>query len=239
MKSVYKFIQKYIDLWDALAVICYSVFTWYWSSHVKSIITEILAGIPNEGSIIEIVPLGKWLFLFAFYFFIISRKLSKNRKILPFILYRYRYFKTWWKRHFIAMHIIDFIIFIISCVIWGMLELFDENFTNENFGIILVFFLHLSVWISVLVVNDIIFSAKITPCILLIFEGMLYIISVNFNLPFLVCGMYVNCSYSKLGIIAMVVYAIEILTIAICYLIVPKLWKLGYLERKVIGCQVQ
>ncbi|MEZ3429616.1 MAG: hypothetical protein K1W36_05015 [Lachnospiraceae bacterium] len=239
MKSVYIFIQKYIDIWDALAVICYSVFTWCWSGQVKSNITEILSGISTEGSVIEIVPLGKWLFLFAFYFFIICRKLSKNRRMLTFVLYRYRYFETWWRRHFITMHIANFMIFIISCVIWGTLELFNGIFTNENIAVILVFFLHLSVWISVLIAGNIIFNTKITPCILLIFEGMLYIVSVNFNLPFLVCGMYANCSYHKLGIIAVVAYVIEILIMAICYLTVSKLWKLGYLERKVVECQVQ
>ncbi len=239
MKSASIFIQKNIDTWDVLAVVCYSAFTWYWSDRVKSIITEILAGISTKTGVIEVVPLGKWLFLFAFYFFIICRKLSENRRMLAFALYRYKYFETWWKRHFITMHISNFIIFIISCVIWGTLELFDGNFTNENYDVILVFFLHLSVWISVLIAGNIIFDTKITPCILLIFEGMLYIVSVNLNLPFLACGMYVNCSYAKLGVIAAVAYVIEILIIAICYLAVPKLWKWGHLERKVVKCQVQ
>lgn len=68
MKSVYIFIQKYIDIWDALAVICYSVFTWCWSGQVKSNITEILSGISTEGSVIEIVPLGNGYFYLLFIF---------------------------------------------------------------------------------------------------------------------------------------------------------------------------
>lgn len=239
MKSLYKFIQEYIDLWDVLAVICYSAFVWYWINNTQNAIMEILGGIPNEmGSTIEMVPLGKWLFLFAFYSFIICRKLSKNRKILTFTLYRHRCFKSWWKHHFIAMHITDFLVFVISCSIWGTLELFNGKWTKENFAIILVFFLHLSVWVSILAVSDIIFERKIAPCILLILEGMLYVCSVNFNLPFLVCGMYVNCSYPKLGIVSVMAYGIEVLTVAICYLVVPRLWRFGCLERKVIGCQV-
>lgn len=238
MKRADALLKKYIDTWDILAVICYSVFTLYWSSQLKSIVAEILAGISMEGSVIEIVPLGKWLFLFAFYFFIIGRKLSKNRRMLLFVLYRYRYFEAWWKCHFITIHIANFIIFLISCIVWETFDWFNGNFTNESFAVISVFFLHLSAGISVLTAGNILFNAKLTPCILLILEGMLYIVSVNFNLPFLVCGMYVNCSYHSLGIIAGAAYGVEILIIAICYLTVPGLWKLGYLERKAWECQV-
>lgn len=239
MKRAYTWLAKYIDARDTLAVIFCSVFTWHWSSRVKSIIIEILAGISIEDSVIEIVPLGKWLFLFAFYFFIICRKLSKDRRMMLLVLYRYRYFETWWKHHFITMHIANFIIFIISCVMWETLDMFNGNFTNENFAVILVFFLHLSAGASVLTAGDILLHTKIIPCILLIWEGMSYIAAVNFHLPFLVCGMYVNCSFRKLGIAAAAAYVTEIFITVICYLTVPELWKRGYLEREIAECQVQ
>lgn len=236
MKRLYKFISEYVDVWDASALICYSVFAWHWIDGAKGIITEILGGIPIEnGNMIEIVPLGKWLFLFAFYFFIVCRKLSKTESILTFTLYRHKYFKSWWKHYFITMHITDLLIFIISCAIWRILEIFNGKSGDENFAIILVFFLHLSVWISILILSNIIFERKIAPCILLILEGMLYIFSVNYHLPFLACGMYVRCSYLKLGVVAAAAYGIEILIIAICYFIAPKLWRFGCLERKAIG----
>lgn len=239
MKCLYKFIRECIDVRDGLAVICYSVFAWYWIDGTKGIIIEILGGIPIEnGNMIEIVPLGKWLFLFAFYFLIVCRKLSKSRSILNFTLYRHKYFKLWWKYHFITIHITNFLIFIISCAIWRILEIFDGKSSDGNFAVTIVFFLHLSVWISILTLSDIIFERKIAPCILLILEGMLYIFSVNYNMPYLVCGMYVRCSYSELGVVAAAAYGIEIFIIAVCYFTAPQLWKFGYLERKIIGWKV-
>ena len=156
---------------------------------------------------------------------------------MPVVLYRYRYFETWWKRHFITMHIANFIIFVISCVIWETLDMFNGNFTNESFAVILVFFLHLSVGISVLTASNILLHTKITPCILLIWEGMSYIAAVNLHLPLLVCGMYVNCACRKLGITAAAAYVTEIFITVICYLTVSELWKRGYLERKAAECQ--
>lgn len=236
MKCLYKFIWNCIDVWDGLAVICYSFFIWYWIDGKKGIIIEILGGIPIEnGNMIEIVPLGKWLFLFAFYFFIVCRKLSKSRSILTIALYRHQYFKSWWKCHFITIHITNFLIFIISCAIWRILEIFEGKSGGESFAVMLVFFLHLNVWISILILSDIIFERKIAPCILLILEGILYIFSINYNLQFLVCGMYVRCSFSQLGIAAAAVYGIEISIIAACYFIAPQLWRYGYSERKIIG----
>jgi hypothetical protein len=206
-----------------------------WINSEKGVITGIIGGIPfANGNIIEIVLLGKWLFLYAFYFFIICRKLGKSKSNIVFTLYRYKYFKTWWRHHFVSIHTTSFFVFIASCAIWRFFDIFYRKSDDEFIAVMLAFFLHLSVWISILALCDVVSERKIAPCILLIVEGMLYIFSVNYNLTFLECGMYVRCHYYRMGYGVVAAYGVEILMIAICYFSVPRLWKYGFLERKVV-----
>lgn len=227
-----KMVTKCIDKWDALAALAYSVLTWTWTDVSKRGFTGILGGISTEnGNTIELVPLGKWLFLFAFYFLIICRKLYQTISNLTLTVYRYQSFKQWWRHSFMMIHLTDALIFTETCAVWGIFESISGNPDWEAIAVVAVFFLHLSVWVSILEVCNVAFERQIAPCVLLILEGMLYILSVNYDQPVLACGMYVRCVCAAPGIAA-AVYGAEAMIIMVCYFAAPQLWKSGYLERK-------
>lgn len=236
MKGLRRFMRESIDMWDILAVLFFSVFTRFWLEDYECVIEGILGGISTEyGNELELFAMGKWMFLFAFYFFIICRKLSRNRRVLTFTLSRCKSFKEWWNHQFITIHGINFMIFAMNCVIWKVFEAADGKNSSDGMAIIVTFFLHLSVWVSILTLCDVVFESKIVPCIMLVAEGMLYVCSVSFDAPWIACGMYARCSYARVGIIAVIIVVIKALVLAACYLAVPKLWKCGYLEREVTG----
>lgn len=232
MRRLWKMISGNIDRWDILAALGFSVLVWSWTDGTKRGITGILGGISTEnGNTIELVPLGKWLFLFAFYFLIICRRLYQTKSNLTFALYRYRSFKRWWRHSFMMIHLTDLLIFIGTCAVWGIFGLLSGNPDGEAIAVLAVFSLHLSVWVSILALGNVVFERQLMPCVLLILEGMLYILSVNYDQPVLACGMYVRCACAPPGIAA-AVYGAEALIIMVCYFTAPKLWESEYLERK-------
>ena len=103
----------------------------------------------------------------------------------------------------------------------------------ECAGAVLFFFLHLSVYMSGIIVCDFVCEKNILPCILIVLEGMLYVLSVDYRLPALAWGMYVHCTSSEIGIFSPVLCVIKTVLILGCYAIIPVFWKYGIIERKV------
>ena len=71
-----------------------------WSTNgTKDTTLIILNGIPNYGEL-EILLMGKWLFLFSIFFFMLCRKQAKYKPIQRYILCRKQHFNRWWRQHF-------------------------------------------------------------------------------------------------------------------------------------------
>lgn len=218
-----------MDSWNIMVAMAFSCFVWCQADKTDGAITGILGGIPDYGEL-ELVPMGRWLFLFGFYFLSACRQLGKKRKLGIFTLYRYQSFHAWWKNCFGMTHMANLLVFLIGCAVWELAGLLSGKTGTHEIEIIVVFYLHLSVWISILIVSDIVFEKKIMPCILIIVEAVLYVFSVNYENPYLAGGMYLRCSYRENGIFSVAVYIIEIVIIVICYKIEPFLWKQGIWE---------
>ena len=77
--------------WNLLMTVCFAFFVYAWTDKDDEVIFRILGGIPDYGGrTIEIVPLGKWLFLFGFFFLIafrtINMSLNSVENVSPLIL---------------------------------------------------------------------------------------------------------------------------------------------------------
>ena len=128
----------------------FALFTWMWSDKYDGVITSVLGGIETESDIIDILGLGKWLFLFAVYFLILNKMLVDNRKTLLFTLYRYRDFKSWWKQYFLRLHITMFLYYLISCIVWYVIGVVTDNSSSHTVEIMIIFYMHLAMYFSII-----------------------------------------------------------------------------------------
>lgn len=204
-----------------------------WSTNETKDTTQmILNGIPNYGEL-EILLMGKWLFLLSIFFFMLCRKQAKLKPIQGFILYRKQYFNSWWRQHFWKQYGYFAFGFWISVLLWHCMDLCRGITEFGCVGEVLFFFLHLSVYMSGIIVCDFVCEKNILPCILIVFEGMLYVLSVDYRLPALAWGMYVHCAFSKIGFLSPVLCVIKTVLILGWYASIPVFWKYRIIERKV------
>lgn len=102
---------------------------------------------------------------------------------------------------------------------------------NIQLAIALTFFLHLSGMVSILLMVDYISTVKLAPGILIVIEGVSYVLSVNYNIPWLSCGMYNRSVFVRTDGFGTGALAAELMVIIICFIAVPLLWKKDILER--------
>lgn len=226
-----KLLLRYIWL-----TIIFAFFAVMWHGEKEGIIFFILGGIKNDmGKQIELLPMGKWLFLFGYFFMIIGMQLARERQSVTLLMHRYGSFYKWWRTHFINIEFLIMILFLSSICIWKCMEFVYEVKSLNFIWICVTYFIHLICMGAVEISSDILFSSKVMSAILIILEGILYILSIQYSLPWLAAGMFVRSDkYQKDGYSILLVYIIEVFIIAICYLAVPVLWKCGWLERREI-----
>lgn len=208
----------------------FALFTWMWSDKYDGVITSVLGGIETESDIIDILGLGKWLFLFAVYFLILNKMLVDNRKTLLFSLYRYRDFKSWWKQYFLRLHITMFLYYLISCIVWYVIGGVTDNSSSHAVEIMIIFYMHLAMYFSIIAAADRILNKSIMPCILILIEGVTYIISVQYRHIVLTFGMYRRMALMDNKWFQVIVPGIEFIVCWLCYFSVIRLWKKDKLE---------
>lgn len=207
------------DKWNILMTVCFALFVYGWTEQKDEAIFGILGGVPDYGGgTIEIVSLGKWLFLFGFFSLVTCRTISTGKGVRNFELYRHQQFVKWWSLHFAKAHMINVFTFLVAYLIWLLLCR-----GNTELEAALIFLLHLSCMTSILLLFDFI-GVKIIPCILIIAEGIGYILSVNYNIPWLACGMYNRSIFFRGDGFSSVVFVLETTIILFCYIVVPLLW---------------
>lgn len=214
--------------WYFLLTVCFAFFVYVWIDKDDEVIFRILSGIPDYGGrTIEIVSLGKWLFLFGFFFLMACRTINMSREIKKFQMYRCQKFIRWWSQYFAVVHMVNALTFLIAYFIWWLVCR-----ENEKMEVVFVFFLHLSCMISILLLFDFI-GKKIMPCILILIEGIGYVLSVNYDIPWLACGMYNRSIFFRKDGFSVGILVLEIMIIVFCYVAALYLWNKGILERKI------
>ncbi len=72
-----------------------------------------------------LLPLGKWLFLFGFFFFILCRGIYADSRFGLFEKYRYGSFRGWWRAYFLKSHFRNSLAFLTAYLLWGLLGRFQ------------------------------------------------------------------------------------------------------------------
>lgn len=212
---------------DFLLAACFAVFIWKMPAEPRDGVTAMIGGIPaDNGNVLELLALGRWLFLLAALLLIVGGKLYAERKIAAFALSRYGGFAGWWRSHFFRAHMTSAIAFVVMCAVWALCKLLDGKTGAESAEAFLAFFLHAAALTSVLTLGDFAFRRNFLPGVLLIAEGMSYVCSVWHDAPYLACGMYARCSVTENGGAAFLIYALEAAVAAGCYFLAPLIWKM-------------
>lgn len=194
---------------------------------------EMFGGISFElGDIIDVVGLGRWLLMLAVYFFIIGLKLSMENSIRIFAVYRYSGFYEWWTRHFTRVQKICFIVFILNCAVFGIWDICFGQLESSWIADVLYFYLHIAMYCAVITVGDLVCEKNLLPCVLLVLEAVLYVISVKLAPSYIAFGMYNRCSFDKFGIITLIICVIKLIVIAVCFYSGRWLWKNGIIEER-------
>lgn len=211
---------------DFVLAVCFAVFLWKMPAEPRDGVTALIGGIPaDDGNVLELVALGRWLFLIAVFLLLVGRKLYAERSIAVFALSRYAGFGAWWRSHFFRAQAENTTIFAVLCAVWGLCKLITGKAGAESVEAFLAFFLHIGMVTSVLTLGDFVFRRNFLSGLLLVAEGMGYVCSVWHNVPYLACGMYARCSVAKIGGVAFLIYALEAAVTAGCYFLAPALWK--------------
>jgi len=210
----------------------FSVFAWCWSVKDRGVIFAVLGGIEREGDQIEILQMGRWLFLFAVFFLMMYRVMLDSRRTLLLSMYRYPSFRGWWKHYFLESHLMNLGHYLFCCLLWLLMENVTDNHSVYLFGTIIVFYIHLAMFISILLACGVVWMKAAVPCILLLLEGSAYILSNSLPAGILTCGMYcrivLDTDYPAVYLFS----AVQLVVCMECYFLVPQFWDRGVLFEK-------
>lgn len=220
-------IRRIWSQWDFLLTLCFALCIYGWTWDKENLMREILGGVPySGGDEILLLPLGKWLFLFGFFFFILCRGMLTDSRIGVLERYRYGSFGRWWGTRFLTLHLKNVLAFLTAYLCWGLLGGFPMQAEMA-----LVFYLHLCAMVSLLIVADYFQMSGMAPGILIVAEGVGYVLSVRHSLPWMACGMYSRSVFAGSdGFPAWILTAEAALTV-LCCAAVPVLYRKGISER--------
>lgn len=215
------------SLWELLLTLGFALCVYGWTWDKERLVQEILGGIPYvEGDGIPLLPLGKWLFLFGFFFFVVCRGMLANARVSTFERYRYGSFRSWWRMRFLTLHCKNALSFLTAYLLWGLL-----GGLKLQAGVALVFYLHLSAMVSVLIVADYFWRSGMAPGFLIVAEGVAYVLSIRHRLPWLAFGMYSQSVFGRSDGFPVWVLAAEAVFTGLCCMIVPIVRRKEILER--------
>lgn len=180
---------------------------------------------------LDLLALGRWLFLYGMLLFFFTLFVNRKRRSSQFILYRYRTFRKWWSVSFWSG------IFITEGMFFGIVFIcFACNGVGDvrqNLYICIVYGIHLALAGSIIRVVDFLYPGIPITAYLIIWEGVSYVLSVQFDCSGIVSGMYVrSTSYISGGFSIETACIIKGILIGLCYETVCELWKKGYIDGK-------
>ena len=198
--------KKKTIIFEVIIIFLFSVFMIIWNVGCKNIVCNIYGGVEYNYGDINVLAMGKWLFVFAMYFLITGYEMLNNQRMFLFEIYRYKNYKTWWRNYFFNTQFSIFLIYIFSALELVIIEQRDGISLMNDLLIIVFFYMHLQMYISILICSGVLFKNSICPGVLVVFEGLLYVFSVSDNNLIGISGMYIrlknidNTVYSGIGI---------------------------------------
>lgn len=226
-----KFAGIFFDVRTGVLNFGVAVLCAYWHRNQPDLFIAILGGISvDDGNTIDVVGMGRWLLLIAFFLLLATLQFDCLKNVMKFEISRMASFKRWWRLSFLRSQITFFLSFLYCCCVWCAGSVLLYGTIKVETGCLLTFYIHMSMWIAVSSLGNVTTGKNILPGVIIIMEGMLYVGSINWNFPALTGGMYLRIvTAGRVGMLN--VYVIEMCVIILCYMMGIFMWKKGYLER--------
>ena len=231
MQTVRMLKNRVIFWWYYPATLLFSFLEYKWSDYHSGIISNLIGGIEvSDGEILPI-PMGRWLFIFGWIILIAGIKINRIKRLEVIEIYRHMSFRKWWVNRFVQIQILMLTIYIEMIAIWYGLENITGRKTDNILPIVVTFGLHMSVYIAIEICANILFVKGLGAGILIIMEGMSYVIAEQTRLDSLAIGMFVRSSRCiENGFSLPVIYGLEIILTALCCFFILLIEKGGGLE---------
>jgi hypothetical protein len=225
---------EYVFLWYVLSAVMIALLVFKWPGRHGELIFSCLGGIEENGKTIMLLPMGKWLLSYGYFFLIAGIEIRQAKKMCIFSLQRYGTFSSWWRRYFFRIQNIILLLYFEMIFIWRIIEWASGQKTRNAFLIIFTFYLHLSMMISLELCSDLIWEKDVMAAALIVIEGICYIVAEEYKLPWMAGGMYVRSEhFLNYGFQLIAVYVMESVVIVVCYTLVWILWKKGIGVQKI------
>lgn len=222
--------------WYVPATLIFSLLDYKWAGPGGGVLEVLLGGIEESGGEILPIPMGRWLFAFGWLFLAAGLESMRERRLFVFELYRYGSFGRWWFKQFLRIQGVSFILYIEMAVVWYVLEIMTGRETEEAGWILITFGLHAAVFVAVELCFDLLAVKGLTAGVLIIAEGMGYVLAEQTGNPWFAGGMFVRSSRCMDGGFSLsVMYSVEVVLLILCYTAVWRLGKSGRLENRLFG----
>lgn len=222
--------------WYIPATLVFALLDYKWAGPGGGILEVLLGGIEESGGEILPVPMGRWQFVFGWLFLTAGLYSIRARRLFVLELYRHGSFGRWWFQQCLRIQGMSFILYMEMVLVWYVLELMTGRKTEEAGWILLTFGLHAAVFVAVEICLNLLTMKGLAAGILIIAEGMGYVLTEQTGNPWLAGGMYVRSSrYIENGFSLPVMYGMEISLLLLCYTAVWLLGRNGRLENRLFG----
>lgn len=222
--------------WYIPATFVFALLDYKWAGPGGGILEVRLGGIEESGGEILPVPMGRWLFVFGWFFLTAGLYSIRARRLLVLELYRHGSFGRWWFRQSLRIYGMSFILYMEMVLVWYVLEWLTGRKTEEAGWILITFGLHAALFVAVETGLNLLAMKGMAAGILIIAEGMGYVLAEQTGNPWLAGGMYVRSSrYIENGFSLPVMYSVEIVLLVFCYTAVWLLGRSGRLENRLFG----
>lgn len=210
----------------------FSIFCCVECDGVQGIISQILGGIPVQTGEIEIVLMGKWLFLIAFYLLLTGIELNSRESIRLYALYRYKSYHNWWRKNFYSIQLLMSMLLMESVLLWSGYERINGLSSGSAVQIVFLFWVHMCFLVMLQCLLHLFIQNGMGASILIFLEGIGYLFSLKIkNCGLLtpgIWGMYIRSSLAeKNGFQTILVVFIQLAAIAVCAIFGD------YIERKI------
>lgn len=209
---------------DGLLTALMAGITYIWTADREHPLFSLLGGVEDAGGgEINILALGKWLFLTGFFLLMAGRELVRRRQMFLFCVYRYGDVKNWWTHTFLGVLGRMCILYMEAVVLWGVFQWMETNLI-QGIWQVCTFGLHMLCLVAVVCASGVAFSKNYMLPILLVAEGILCVLAVQCDMPVFASGMYYHSSqWKENGFSIPMVYFIDGCLIFLCYVSVM-LW---------------
>ena len=212
--------------WYVVFTLVFAVLVCLWPGYHETVLFSILGGIEENAGEVLVVPMGRWLFCIGYFCLITGLEVGKVKCLSTVVIYRCENFEKWWRKQFYRINIIVLLLFGEACLIWIGIEKIQGNQSENIIELVVTFSIHLVLLMTFEICGELLCSKGIIAGILIVLEGLMYVLAEQLSNPWFVGGMLIRSEeYLDSGFRLSVMYAVQILILFSCWFVLGKLLK--------------